>query len=117
MRHCPACGKELVRHQGEKHAYFVRRKYCDHDCAVKGRSVLAEQHRLEQDLADHDPPELLAAMSFDRAEILRAAHRAAPQVPVSLLADVVAEVEPLIASNTRRLLMHQVAQRYRGEHA
>lgn len=115
MRHCPACDKELLRRPTEKRAHFVKRTYCDWECSVKGRSALAEEKRLLLDAQDHDPPELMAAMTFTSKELLHTAHQVAPQVPVSVLAEVITAVEPLIASNTRRKLMKLVATKYRIE--
>lgn len=111
----PACGRDLVRRGGEKRAHFLARKYCDWDCSVAGRSAMAEARRREADVRDVLPPEVLDGMTFDRAEILRRAHMAAPQVPIAILDDVLRAVEPMLAANTRRMLLSHVALRFRSD--
>jgi hypothetical protein len=96
----------LSRRPGEKRAYFLSRRYCNQDCYKAGRSAAAEERRIGQDIG--------GGAHFERADILHAAHRAAPQVPMSILADVVDRVEPLIAANTRHRLMAVVAAKFRA---
>ena len=114
MRFCPGCGKELQRRDGEKRAEFLSRSHCNHACSVAARSKRAEDRRRERDLADQAPAHHPGALEFDRAAVLRAAHHAAPQIPVALLDDVVRAVEPLIAANTRHRLLRLVAAKYRA---
>ena len=114
MRWCPGCGKELVRRDGEKRAHFAKRSCCNFECSVVARTTKAEDRRREADLADITPVADLGALEFARSEVLRAAHNAAPQIPVSLLDDVVRAIEPLIAANTRRRLLAVVGARVRA---
>lgn len=88
----------------------MKRIYCNPACSAVGRSLRAKARAKEQDL--RDSPAMVAAhdVEFSRADILRVAHMAAPQIPITLIADVVDRTEPLIAATTRHRLMRYVAR-------
>jgi len=109
MKHCLSCGKQMTRREKERPAEFRRRSYCGLKCSVADRSRKAVEKQLAADLENAYPQLNPGALDFDRNEILTRAHMAAPQIPVSLIADVVDAVEPMISANTRRKLMALVA--------
>jgi len=102
VRICPSCGLILKRKSGEKRAEFMTRKYCDLKCSSHGRGRVNK----EKTILDDHPRQRL---DFDTPEILRRAHMAAPQVPVSILSDVVRAIEPMIAANARAKTLGLIA--------
>ena len=110
MKLCAYCKEELYQRKDEKRGDFLKRKYCNIKCSDINRGVVKKEKTIFE---DHPRQRL----DFDPPEILRRAHMAAPQVPISVVADIVQAIEPMIAANARGRALGPIAAQIRASRA
>jgi hypothetical protein len=115
-RTCSGCGEALAQRPAEDVKSFQRRRTCgSRECISaakrKGsfgvRDAPPRERSREKAWLDRLAmvEEARGTMEFEKSELVRAARRAAPTVPARVLADVLREVEPLIAANVRSAVL------------
>lgn len=113
VRLCAGCFTPMRRRPTEKRAEFLKRKTCGPACLSAYRRQVNAERRAEWDALDQG--EDGTGLTFDRAELLTAARRAAPDTPADLLGAVIDAVLPLIEATTRARVLAPLAAAARNQ--